>query len=46
MLGSVCLPAAELATPAKASAEGVTWAVDPKEWDGWKEDVVKMRAAR
>lgn len=46
MLGTLCLPAAELATPAKASTEGVTWAVDPKEWDGWKEYVVKMRAAR
>lgn len=46
MLGALGLPAADQAAPAKAAAEGVTWAVDPKEWDGWKEDVVKMRAAR
>ena len=46
MLGSLGLPAADQSAPAKASTDGVTWAVDPKEWDGWKEDVVKMRAAR
>jgi hypothetical protein len=46
MLGSICSPAADQAAPAKAATEGVTWAVDPKAWDGWKADVVKLRAAR
>jgi hypothetical protein len=41
-----CLRAAENAPAMPAGTEGVTWAVDPKEWDGWKEDVVKLRAAR
>lgn len=42
VLGASVLPAAEMAAPEPK----VTWAVKEGAWDGWKPDVVKMRAAR
>lgn len=46
LLGYLWSPAADQAAPAKAATEGVTWAVDPKAWDDWKEVVMRLRAAR